>query len=307
MISRKMKKGRKAWAVGLFLLLMPVVLYLTRYLWRPVVIFLTPITFYGKVVDQHSQPIADATVKTIAEDAPLAHGTDRFLHTDADGLFTLSGAHGSNLLVDVLKEGYHQLTELQGKQYHLPPSQQDFAYAFDQGDGIHRPDKANPQVFMLYRPGVLEPLLTRSDVRWRLVEGGGSTVVSLHPDRNPQHSVKIDLSFEKGITWWPKHSYDWRLEVSAVQGAVLHHTDLFPFEAPTDGYVPAAVTSFTKDMPPEQWKEKTEQSYYIRFNDNTYARIWIECYGRERPLIILKSWLNPKAGSRNLEPTGSNK
>jgi hypothetical protein len=34
----------------------------------------------------------------------------------------------------------------------------------DSGDGIHKPDKNNPQVFMLYRPGVFEPLLTRSDV-----------------------------------------------------------------------------------------------------------------------------------------------
>jgi hypothetical protein len=270
-------------------------------------LLLTPITFYGKVVDQHSKPIANATVLTIAADTLVGHGTDRIRSTDANGLFPLSGAHGSNLVIEVSKEGFHQLTNLQSMQYNMPPSMKGFTYALGGSDGVHKPDKANPQIFMLYRPGVLEPLLTRPEVRWRLKEGGGSTVVSLHPDESPQHSVKIDLSFEKGITWWPQNPYDWRLEVSAVDGVVLHHTDLFPFEAPADGYEPSSITNFSKSMPENQWKYKTEKSYYIRFNDNTYARIFIECYARERPLIILKSWLNPKLGSRNLEPTGSNK
>jgi hypothetical protein len=270
-------------------------------------LYLTPITFYGKVVDQHGKPIEAATVKTVAQDTPLGKGATRLLQSDTDGLFTLSGAHGSDLLVVVSKEGFHALTELQSKQFNLPPTHKGFSYAWDPGDGIHKPDKANPQVFMLYRPGVLEPLLTRSEVRWRLKEGGGSTVVSLHPDQSPQHSVKIDLSFEKGIIWWPQHPYDWRLEVSAVDGVVLHHTDLFPFEAPADGYEPSSTIEFAKNMPENQWKDRTERSYYIRFNDNTYARLFIECYARERPLFILKSWLNPKTGSRNLEPTGSNK
>ena len=129
-------------------------------------LYLTPITFYGKVVDQHSKPIADATVLTISTDTLLGHGTDRMRRTDANGLFTLSGAHGSSLVIEVSKEGFHQLTNLQSRQHNMPPSKKGFAYALDQGEGIHNPDKANPQVFMLYRPGVLEPLLTRSDVEW---------------------------------------------------------------------------------------------------------------------------------------------
>ncbi len=302
-----MKKRHIAWVVRLLFVLMTFMLYTAHPYGRLMRVFVTPITFYGKVVDQHSMPIAAATVETIADDIPLGKGTTRLIQSDVDGLFTLSGVLGADLAVVVSKEGFHALTELQSRQFNLPPSHKGFAYALDTGDGIFKPDKANPQVFMLYRPGVREPLLTRPEVEWDLPEGGGSTVVSLHPDRNPQHSVKIELSFEQGITWWPQHPYDWRLEVSAVDGAVLQHTDLFPFEAPAEGYVASVVTDFPKKVPENQWKDRTEQSYYIRFNDNTYARIFIECYARENPLITLKSWLNPKTGSRNLEPTGSNK
>lgn len=111
-------------------------------------LLLTPITFYGKVVDQHSKPIADATVLTISTDTLLGHGTDRMRRTDANGLFTLSGAHGSSLVIEVSKEGFHQLTNLQSRQHNMPPSKKGFAYALDQGEGIHKPDKANPQVFI---------------------------------------------------------------------------------------------------------------------------------------------------------------
>jgi Carboxypeptidase regulatory-like domain len=268
---------------------------------------LTPISFYGKVVDQHAKPIAEATVKTISQDSALGHGTDRVLTTDADGLFTLTGAHGSGLVVEVSKVGYHQLTTLQSTQNNLPPSHKGFAYALDRGDGIHQPDKVNPVAFMLYRPGVLEPLLTRPEVSWYLKEGGGSTVVPLHPDRNPHHSVKIDLWIEQGVIWWPPRPYDWKVEITPVEGKILPHNDPFPFEAPADGYELSAILNFTKTMPQQKWKDQSETSYYIRFNDNTYARILIECYAGEKSLITLKSWLNPKTGSRNLEPTGSNK
>ncbi len=270
-------------------------------------LLLTPITFYGKVVDQHSQPIADATVNTIAQNSALGHGTDRMLSTDSHGLFSLSGAHGSNLVVRASKEGFHQITDLQSRQYHLPPSQKDFAYALDRGDGIFKPDKANPVVFMLYRPGALEPLLTRPEVSWYLEEGGGTSEVPLHPDESSLHCVMVDLWIEKGVSWWPRQPFDWKLKVSAVEGSVRKHNDLFPFEAPEENYEASASEEFAKTMPQKSWKDYSTTSYYIRFNDNTFARISVECRAGENSLIVLKSWLNPKAGSRNLEPTGSNK
>jgi len=67
----------------------------------------TPIEFYGKVVDENTNPVSGAQIDFDANDTS-AEGTS-FYHTqsDADGLFSIKNIQGKILGVKVNKEGYY--------------------------------------------------------------------------------------------------------------------------------------------------------------------------------------------------------
>jgi hypothetical protein len=266
-------------------------------------VFSTPITFYGKVVDQRSVPVSDATIEIKAQNTPLGNGKTQLLKSDANGLFSISGIHGANLLVKVSKNGWRQLTDLQGKAHSKPPSQKTFAYGWDRGSGIHMPDMSNPEIFMLQRPGVIEPLVTQPELRWYLPPGGGTKVVSLQPDQNPTHQIRVECRISQPSDPMERR-YDWTLELTPMHGKIVMHRELFPFEAPESGYHSSETVKFDSAMG-DQWKDRIEQGYFVLFDDHTFARLTVNCYARQKSLIVLQTWLNPKPGSRNLEDDAS--
>ncbi len=76
-----------------------------------------PINFYGRVVDQSDQPVAQANIRFKWTDASL-HGTkEKATQSDANGLFSLTGQHGKRLEVRVEKAGFHSEGGLGGKSF----------------------------------------------------------------------------------------------------------------------------------------------------------------------------------------------
>ena len=70
--------------------------------------FATPITFYGKVIDQHGMPVPNADIKFRANDNPYGgKGSEYQRQTDSNGLFSISGIRGLTLGVEVSKTGYY--------------------------------------------------------------------------------------------------------------------------------------------------------------------------------------------------------
>jgi len=71
-----------------------------------------PIEFYGKVVDENSNPLAGAKVSFHWVETPDESGNKTSTtESDADGLFSMRGARGPNLSVSVSKEGYYASRE----------------------------------------------------------------------------------------------------------------------------------------------------------------------------------------------------
>src|SRR5262245_56403895 len=61
-----------------------------------------PIEFYGKVVDEHTNPVASATVNFHWVETPTEDGNKTSAtQSDAAGLFSLTGARGPSLTVSV--------------------------------------------------------------------------------------------------------------------------------------------------------------------------------------------------------------
>jgi hypothetical protein len=138
-------------------------------------ILATPITFYGKVIDQTGDPVPDATVNYNALDKFNAPGSQYQGKSDADGNFSISGIVGAALSVGVRKEGYYMID---GK------SANTFAYGVGP-DSARRepPTKDNPAIFVLQKMGVTEPLIYISSRTYQIPRNGTPVEVNLTTGR----------------------------------------------------------------------------------------------------------------------------
>jgi hypothetical protein len=131
----------------------------------------TPITFYGKVIDQNGAPVPDATVNYGALDKFDAPGSQYQGKSDANGKFSISDIAGAALRVGVRKEGHYMID---GK------SANSFAYGVGP-DSARRepPTKENPAIFVLQRMGITDPLIHISSRTYRILRNGTPVEVDL--------------------------------------------------------------------------------------------------------------------------------
>lgn len=258
--------------------------------------FAAPITFYGRVIDQYGAPVSGASVKLSANDKPWGDGSTFQRVSDTNGNFSISGIKGLSLFVDVTKEGYYRSPEKRGS----PASQGGFSYGKNSGDGIHQPRRDKPVIFLLYKAGVLEPLIERPETRLRIERNGTPRIISLHPDGKGSHTIHVTCKTDdEGADIGQK--YDWRFEVSVPNGGIAPRDGDFSFEAPLGGYLPMEVIAMPASLPTDMWKDRFERTYFLKFNDGVYGRIYLRMHAHGAHVLIFRSWLNPKSGSRNLE------
>lgn len=262
--------------------------------------FLTPITFYGKVLDQHHQPVVDALVKLAANDKPLGgHASEYERKTDKDGLFSITGIRGLTLAAEVSKPGYLQ----------LPPDDKKvtssglFEYSVSDVSvrGAYLPDRANPTIFVLYKPGPLAPLVRIGEKNFRIARDGTPLLISLDGQNNHQIVLRCwtkDLGRPEG-----QNKYDWNFEIKVPNGGLLTRKDAFAFEAPTEGYKANDTINMPATLPfgAGGWDSNVDRAYFIRFDDQTFARVNLTMVAGGDHFAVVESYYNPQPGSRNLE------
>lgn len=259
--------------------------------------FLTPINFYGKVVDHHGAPVADADVKLYVNDKPLGKSSKYFRKTDAAGTFSLTWATGITLGVEVSKLRYRRIPPKDGEV----TSSGFFEYGLAPSRGPHRSTKGAPTIFTLYKIGMTEPLVKVGERNFRLARDGSPMTISL--DGRGGHQVIFrcwngELGRPPG-----QQKYDWRLEVGVPGGGLMEREDAFAFEAPEGGYGPSDTIQKFASQPWGYggWNSSAERSYFFHFADGTCARAEMRMQAGGDHFVVWESFFNAKPGSRNLE------
>jgi len=247
-----------------------------------------PISFYGKVVDENTNPVAQATVTFIWNDTSESGSSKSSAKSDQNGFFSLSGVTGRGLSVYVEKAGYYYVKQ---------GSQNDFDYS----EGFVG-DPGNPIIFRMRKKGAGIDLITS--------QHGVSPVLQIKssPDGSP---VRVDLFNQKvgadgqlGISqnkpaygaWQSTTGWSYRLAIPS--GGLVETTDEFAYEAPESGYQPAVEFKFQKGD--TNWTERIDKTFYVAFGTpRKYGRLHVETTMTSG--TILEYAINP-AGSRNLEP-----
>ncbi len=248
--------------------------------------------FYGKAIDQYGLPVAGAMVTgTLMKIQGVDVGTKKEFYTtqsDDDGKFEFTGLHGWQLGVVVKKTGYEMK---QGAGFYQAPNEQD------------RTSSEQRAIFHMWKLKGAEPMVAYSistaipcdgtptsyELRTgKKASGGGDFVVTLV--RNP---VNIDRG----------KPFDWSVTLAIASGGLREVTDLYPNEAPADGYQSSITINMPSDM--KNWDAALTRSFYFKIGDGqNYGRMTINIQTDFQPpptYFGADVLLNPTSGDRNLE------
>lgn len=253
--------------------------------------FNTPITFYGRVVDEVGQPVPDASVNygTLDKfDAPGSHYESR---SDNDGKLFITGIHGMVLRVGVRKEGYYAID---GK------SHGSFAYGTALDPNLRPPpSKDEPAVFVLRKMGITEPLKPISSRVYRVPKNGTPVRVDLVTGLvSRTGDLQVEAWTEDDVKDARRH-YNWHCRISIVGGGLIERSDQFDFQAPTEGYKSSDEIWMSSNA--ERWHPQVQRHYFAKLSRGRFARLDFTMMAAGDHLFRLESYLNPKPGSRNLE------
>ena len=254
-----------------------------------------PIEFYGKVVDENSNPVPSAAVDFRWAEVPTEGGNRvTNMESDAKGLFALHNAIGLNLSVSVSKDGYYTSRKDNG------------SFTFGSlGGQKFSPDSLNPVIFHLRRKGTSERLI-KTDF-----PAGMGQIVQLHHDGTP---IEIDLfnasqvqpgNGQLKLEFWRDISninttpFDWKLQLSVPGGGIVATPEEFAFQAPEDGYQPSIIIDMQSTN--KDWQSEIRNKYYFTLSDGKFGLIDIYFLPRNG-VFTIQSVIN-SSGSRNLEPS----
>lgn len=251
-----------------------------------------PISFYGKVLDGNDQPVAEVDIRYGWNDTTGSH--ERFDKSDASGLFSLSGISGKGVSVSVSKIGYHIGKAARGS----------FEYAAFFESNYYEPDASNPVIFRLVKKIDAEPLVIGNAFNTISYEQGTYYYDLQHGRLSRQPSagdgLKITITRSQAAQGQP---FDWTWTVDGVKATVRPTTDEFPQSAPTDAYVPSWKTEEKADA--ENFQRERKIRLYVHTTAGCYAVVDLQLSHPNKreigPTFRVKSFLNPKPGSRNME------
>jgi hypothetical protein len=253
----------------------------------------TPIEFYGKVVDDNTNPVAGAGVHFIWTDLSNEGTSTKDVMSDEQGRFVLSNSKGKNLIVQVSKKGYYSYEPF-GAAFNYAGENQNFS-----------PDSANPVIFRLKKKGVAEPLIHIQSALggakgFRLPKDGTPVEISLTSGKVVQSGGDLRVqcwTHNQGKT--PGEHYDWKCHISIPDGGLVLSSNEVDFLAPSEGYKTGDVIEMRSEGG-NDWSSHAKRLYFLKLANGHYARINFEVVAGGDHFFQLESFLNP-SGSRTLE------
>jgi hypothetical protein len=265
--------------------------------------FESPIELYGKVIDQHGDPVSGASITLTPTDSPFGDGSrsKTVIVSDSQGEFSVRGLKGASIGVRAEKADYMDIPRLGG-----PASSATLGYSGDSKSGKTHSNPATPLVLKLHKVGPTEPMVYVERKNWKLPVDGSPRRISLDSeDGNGEH--QIEFRFWSDWSKLPKDNeinskrYEWTFEARVPGGGFVWNDGGFNFEAPESGYKELIRYHNPSDLPREKWKRVQHGRYFVKFPDGTHARIEFDIDGStDWSPLRMASWMSLKPGSRNL-------
>lgn len=242
----------------------------------------TPISFWGRVVDERGTPVAGAEAEIVITDLSTEGTTKVRVFSDVDGLFFLSDRAGKKLSVRVSKNGYR-----------APQTRNRFSFEYgDLTSPDHfRPDPRRPVVFTLVESAPVASLITREE---RVAFAPGAPITISGGASGQKVQLRLELMHNE-----KENAGEWAIRVSAPAGGVRLTTEEFPFEAPEGGFNAELVLDRSTPKP-ATWPDVYQGGQLYVKSGQLYGIITIKMIPGAKHLTYT---LHVNAtGSRRLEP-----
>jgi hypothetical protein len=260
--------------------------------------FSTPITFYGKVVDQFGEPVPEAEISAKAHGNSSGAASTQATRTSPSGLFEFHGMHGAYLGVDVSKDGYYRLLGWQQKGI---GSSAGFQYASVGGQPVHLPNKSSPVIFELHKQGTLEPLEQIGPESSGLPVEGTPIMLEFGPKDLVHKPSFLIRAWSNENEKTDRGTYDWKVDIRINDGGIAPRQDRLDFIAPESGYSPSVTIEMPANLARPAWQDVIDRMYFVRFSNGTFARVRFDIAAPPHGSVRISGFINPKVGSRNLE------
>jgi hypothetical protein len=255
----------------------------------------TPLDFYGKVIDQDSNPIPNVKVSARVrhwnarfptEPGPAARFIAIEKLTDSVGSFRINSETG---------DGFGIVIDPQNG-YELEPMQHSF--------GSIGGSFENPVIFKMWSTNIHEQLITGSK-SFHIEPDGRAYFINLTDDtisESGEGDLKVWIQYTNQVV--RGQLYDWSCGIEVINGGLLEDSSPAPYVAPKEGYVPKFMLE--QQIKGGQSGSIGDKQFYILFkNGKEYGQMKIDLIAPYNPsmgipgLIRLSYAINP-SGSRIL-------
>lgn len=244
---------------------------------------------YGKVVDQDGQPVVGAKVRASLErEASLFDDKEYDTKTDAKGLFHFLGLHGSALDIIPEKAGY----DFDPK---LPCSSR---------PELYMPDPTNPLIVTMWKLRGAEPM-KHIQIDSQVPRDGSVKRFDLFSDRQTNSGDLAVKLIRNPLIIDPRDlrkPFNWSVTFEITNGGLQSITNIYPNEAPLEGYLPTITLDFPTNI--VGWQSFSKRAYYFKSQGGqVYGRMSIEVLPSGQTELApfrAEIFANPD-GSRNLE------
>mgnify|MGYP002622379817 CR=1 FL=1 len=250
----------------------------------------TPILFYGKVLDQHDQPVGGVNVyyraNAVNDSLTKQEYPEGKAVSDSSGIFKIDGIHGATLSFELLHPDYYNSTT----------NRTGIDYAEELNRGVPN-SESRAMVFRIFKKQNPVPLIF-----WRsgfqLPHDGTSKVFSL------RGKTKTELIGQIQVQAWADRpnlyhggAFDWKIRLTVSEGGVLEAKHEFDFIAPDSGYQDFIEFSVSKNDP--NWQPSADKRFFLKMSNyfvraDAHFEIWKDLS------FTMEYFINPN-GSQNLE------
>lgn len=246
-----------------------------------------PLDFYGKVVDQYSEPVESVKVNArvgLYINFTRSGGKDYFTETDSSGRFSFVGIHGAGAGFVLMKQGYSY-------DQRSPSSSRPNNYV---------PDVNRPVIFTMWKLQGSEPMVHAKVHAYVPCDGTATSYDILTGHKAVNGDLVLTLArtpvdIDRG------RPFDWKATVAFRNGGgVIPINETYPNEAPAEGYDSKLVVEMPAKM--KGWDAAFERSYYFK-SGKIYGRMTVSIQADFQPpptSFDVEIYAAP-SGSRNLE------
>lgn len=228
------------------------------------------IVYFGKVLDQHGDPVSGAVVTYTAQSGYLAEGDGKQLtSTNEDGIFEISGVKGVGLtIIGIAQDGYRiGLGELQYFDNYM---------RFD--DSQLWSDHSSLENAAFYPAWKIEgpyPHTSLAESGYHLEPGTTYSLDFLKREGKVdvvegRHNLDLIVRIDRTET-------DWSMTLETPNGGLIEHDGSTAYQAPLDGYfrTEVLITGGREGL-------ATEKHFFIRSRD-LYSRVSLEIVAHYGP------------------------